>query len=318
MALLKGNLQLQWPFEVETLTLVTVPSGITGNLTAFLDYDADCPDQADTLCDDEFQIDVDPGNECYFSGLYVMNITFKCRDSHLNDCPIQTSDNNFASTVSLDVVSQHLCADLQIDVGLTGEMASYEDIDLTIPRDDFFVNTSIFFGVNLTTTDDNIAIATTEVLDVYVTSPILGPNIAKIFYQSTLNPPTTPDGVIAAFVLHNEGVDTAKFEYKIDQLDFGMNDDTNDVVTTYCRLTVTYEGMSSRRSVTMRSADAAERTITRQEDTVDLPDSTGFAMSSKEVLLVNPGDDGPTTTNPTTVNQGGMVDAGHKPSSFLF
>lgn len=320
LALIRGRIQTQWPFEIKDLVLKTLPSNISGELVALLDYDEECPDTPDTFCWDSFELTLDPGDECFFTGAYELEVTYKCRDHHLLDCPITYQDDHFRSIMTLDLVSHDLCAHLEIDVGLTGTLTSYEDEAMRYPTDNFFFNSGVFFKATVAVTGDSqdLSIASSEVLEIYVLADNLFEG-SRIFYQNIASPPVTAYGSNTNFSMIDIGITEVTFTYKFLVEAFNIDADNSETITTVCRMRVEYTGMSnSRRHVTIRSAnhEGDERTLARSESrfSSSVDGQNGFSDAAAEITL-GPRPTG--TLEPVETNYGEMKDAGATLSSFF-
>jgi len=143
------------------------------------------------LCDQywtiTFALDTSQDQNCELDGEYKLNVRARCRDdintnywnsvnaakpSGAEDvgCPIidPATTTAFDGQITATLDTSSFCPDMEIDVGLDADLKSYEtDARITL-RDDFFLDTQIYFRARLWSTDNDILVTSATLTNVYV------------------------------------------------------------------------------------------------------------------------------------------------------
>jgi len=86
---------------------------------------------------------------CTLTGAYATNYSLICSTgSDANSCPLTQQDKNVAIQYSL--TSEDFCATIQVDVGLTAVMTSFEDSGFTTPKTAYIVDRVAYFKIVIT------------------------------------------------------------------------------------------------------------------------------------------------------------------------
>jgi len=81
---------------------------------------------------------------CTLTGVYSLNYSLTCAAGASNEkCPLTQKDKKVSIVYSL--TSEDFCAEIEVDIGLTATIKSFEDDKLTIPRTSFTVDKKGYF-----------------------------------------------------------------------------------------------------------------------------------------------------------------------------
>jgi len=82
---------------------------------------------------------------CDLNGPYSMNFTKECRG--ISNCPLLASDK--PTTIDFDLESENFCAEITIDIGLYGNIISYQDSSFSVEETSFIIEREICFLVSV-------------------------------------------------------------------------------------------------------------------------------------------------------------------------
>jgi hypothetical protein len=85
-------------------------------------------------------------NTCTLDGDYSLAYTKICSTAEPN-CPLQEKDKK--ASIGYSLISENFCAEVTVEVGLTGTLAVFEDKDYIKPRTAYIVGTRAYFLVRV-------------------------------------------------------------------------------------------------------------------------------------------------------------------------
>merc|ERR1712188_340857 len=350
--------------------------------------DQDCSDEhtgtlaefnaGETYCDQtftvEFVLDIVDNNgddiNCEADGIYQLKTKARCRDE-LNanyfdtletlqldpviGCPIidPATTTDWDGNIDITLDTANYCNDYEIDVGLDGYLGVFEDAARSIERDDFFLQTRIYFRAHLYSTDSNIQLNGATVTEISVTGPVSGSsqlllpgNVDGLFTQCGSDWQLAIQGNSALSTdasTYNDGTTnhaTIKFDFdylamNADPVTYSTNgvaqtmsgigaacgmiiaSDENKVLGTTAKFSVNYVGTPASRTTHLtigEGEEAALLSVSRQAG--DGSDSASAQQNTEFVVTVPRGEDN--TQTPGAINTGSSKDAASTLSSFLF
>jgi len=370
----------------EHVVIVPVDFNLPAAVTLQHEMDPTCDDEhttglADfnqglTYCDQTFTIKFtlpivdNEGNNinCEADGQYQLKTEARCRDALNPDyfdtlatqqtdpvigCPIidpTSAEWNGSIEVSLD--TSNYCNEYEVNVQLEGNLGVFEDELRTIPRDDFFIRTRIYFRAHLYSTDENISLNAVTLKEIKVTGPVNSGS--QLLFPGSGDDLFTTCGTEWALAIQNNGAisNTAAtytvgttdysaisydFDYEAmneDEVTFSLNgipqpvpgigacgmeinSDENKVLGTSAKFSVSYVGDPTARTTHLTIGEGEEASllsVSRQAG--DGSDSASSQQSTEFVVTVPRGEDNSQT--PGAINTGSSKDAASTLSSFLF
>jgi len=336
-----------------------------------------------TLCDQTFTIEFEltivdstlGDVNCEADGLYQLKTRARCRTelsptyfdtlNTLNGgldpeigCPIidpaNGETNQWDGNIDITLDTADYCNKYEINVELDGTLGVFEDVPRSIIRDDFFLDTRIYFRAHLYSTDTAIQLNQVTLNSIRVTGPVGGgsqtlwPSAGDVNQASQCG----QDWAIAIQGNSINSVDnsvytdstgtqhqTIKFDFDyvpnpeqdvtystngipatlngIGNCGMDIGSDENKVLGTTVEFAVQYVGTPSSRTTHLtigQGEEAALLSVSRQA--ADGGDSATNQQATEFVVAVPRGEDN--TQTPGAINTGSSKDAASTLSSFLF
>jgi len=170
-ALIEVVTVLSWPYKLSpsTFTLAETPAGKV--LSTAYAFD-DCNNAEGTSCKQRWRTALTlTENTCTLDGNYKLTYTKACSPSQTN-CPLQEADK--PAFVAYSLISENFCAEVTVEVGLTGSVGVFEDAGYSKTRTAFIVGARAYFLVkveselNTPSKPNTIAFSNTELVTVTV------------------------------------------------------------------------------------------------------------------------------------------------------
>jgi hypothetical protein len=284
-----------WPYQVNTMKMFSTPSPNKAVILVDANYDVSsgCTNDTNSLCTQQFIMQINPTTGCNLGGQYVFNISLICR-------ALACLSTYNAGSYSVRVYDTDVCGVGGVDVELAdGSLLPFADAAGQNPSSAFLPNSDVYFAFSISsdavTIDDitveQITATSTNVEDVlYDTSP--GPGLPKGLQVKgqaaglTITPAITPaaPGVEAVLWFHIQLVDAIS--------SFRVLPSQAAVVSVSIIVTLDYHG-NNKRSVqyTYTNGQAASTSSQGQADIyigtqgVTPPDNLDAAASSLSPCL---------------------------------
>eukprot|EP01130_Rhizamoeba_saxonica_P018949 TRINITY_DN9676_c0_g1_i1.p1 TRINITY_DN9676_c0_g1~~TRINITY_DN9676_c0_g1_i1.p1 ORF type:complete len:811 (+),score=252.08 TRINITY_DN9676_c0_g1_i1:56-2488(+) len=164
--------------ELSVIPSITVPSAndpdVDVEQSIIADYDItlkDCTIEDGQACKQRwYQIWTLVEDVCELDGAYALNLTRTCGEGLEEDCPLD--DERFAIDFTLD--SEDFCAEIQLEIALTGTLASFKDTDFEEEHSSFIEGDLVRFLVEVESslnTEEETAVEFSGVtlVEVYIT-----------------------------------------------------------------------------------------------------------------------------------------------------
>jgi hypothetical protein len=138
---------LTWPYKLATnnYTLAQSPAG---KVLSTVYSNDDCTNTEGVSCKQRWRTSLTlTENTCTLDGDYKLTYTKICAPSQNNNCPLQDKDR--AAFIAYSLQSENFCAEISVEVGLTGSIGVFEDAGYTKPRTAFIVGTRAYFLVKV-------------------------------------------------------------------------------------------------------------------------------------------------------------------------
>jgi len=146
------------PALVELVTLFNYPYKLTkgdltltppGKVQSYVYTPVDCNTTSGVPCRQRWQatLSLTP-TTCTLDGNYRMDWTVACGDTSVAaNCALQPQD--LPANVQFTLTSENFCAEVGVEVGLIGSLASFDDAALTNPKTAFIVGRTAYFLVKV-------------------------------------------------------------------------------------------------------------------------------------------------------------------------
>jgi len=132
------------PYKLEKPFLADSPSGKIENYTVTENFISVACSASDTRCRQRWHLSMKLTPEtCTLDGEYTMNWTRSCIPSL--SCP----SNNATNFAKFILTSEDFCAEIEVEVGLSGTLISYEDSNFQKARTQWTVGSTVYFKVNV-------------------------------------------------------------------------------------------------------------------------------------------------------------------------
>jgi hypothetical protein len=312
---------------------------------------------------------------CEADGLYKLFTRARCRDE-LNTnyfdtlnaggtdpaigCPIidvaaGTETTEWDGQIDVNIDTADYCNKYEISVELDGTLGVFEDQARTIARDDFFLDTEIYFRAHLYSKDVAITLSSVTLNSIEVTGPVAGGSQSLWPSTSDANQESTCGGLWDVAIQGNSITSTTagsytdpntNTQYTTIRFDFeytanpeqdvtysvngipttlpgigtcGMDiaSDENKVLGTTVEFAVNYQGTPSTRTTHLTIGQGEEAALLSvSRQAADGGDSATNQQATEFVVAVPRGEDN--TQTPGAINTGSSKDAASTLSSFLF
>lgn len=123
-AVLQYATSLPAPLAIHSAYLLDVPLDLSASLQL---SDLNCT--GSNACLQLLEVRISNISTCYISGNYVMVITVSCTSEQ--GCPAELVNTTADATLQSTIVSQNLCSDASVDIGLQGTLRAYSDSEFT-------------------------------------------------------------------------------------------------------------------------------------------------------------------------------------------
>jgi hypothetical protein len=143
-------------------TVTQTPFPLTATVSEVL-AGRNCGTVNGTECLQKFKFVIDPNTACRLDGLYKVNFTVACNPALKGDCPLDDTTNK--AQIAMNILSEDICSEVSLDIGLTAFMEPYEDEALTIKKNVFLPGQRVYFLANVTVTDNAAELSATNFTD---------------------------------------------------------------------------------------------------------------------------------------------------------
>jgi len=188
-AIIELGTLVPWPFKIYTHEMLIHPSGKVDSWTY---YNETCVSTFGQECRQYWGTSITLSPEtCTLDGVYSYNFTLGCGEDSISNCSLDLDDpTEYKASVQFTLKSENFCAEILVDVGISGNVKSYEDQTFTAAqvKTSFIVNRRVYYlaqvnsDLNTPSDPDNYNHATAEVQFDFV--EVL--NVAVKFTNGTL------------------------------------------------------------------------------------------------------------------------------------
>jgi hypothetical protein len=252
-----------WPYLVAYApSIFSTPNPNTATIAvdSLYDVNATCSSVANTNCQQQYIMRINPHTGCNLGGNYVFNITLLCRSE-------ACGATYKAGSYSVLIYNTDVCGVGGVDVGLAnGQLIPFSDSAGNTPASAFVPNDEVYFAFTLSSdqvtidgiTIRKIAASTGSVEDVFYDLDAVGTNTGLqtkgIAAGLTVTPALTPaaPGVQATLWFHLKLVDSIS--------SFRVLPDTAATVTMTIVVDLQYHGVGKRSVTITREVEATSTT----------------------------------------------------------
>jgi len=147
-ALIELGTLVGWPYKLYNFTLTLSPFSKIQSV----DYSkSDCVSQIGTNCRQYFRTNLHlTDGTCTLDGNYQLAFVLGCgEDVAASNCPLNASDTS--ASVSYSLQSENFCAEVSVDVGILGNVRSYENttLDGSPAKNSFIVGRRVYYLVKV-------------------------------------------------------------------------------------------------------------------------------------------------------------------------
>jgi len=247
-AVSQGNINiltsLQWPFYLQSVSLGNIPVTLTAVASG---SDVDCVNSTGNACTQLYSIVIDPHDACTLSGGYQLNFVIGCRGDP-TQCPLDSNTNT--AVVSATINSENFCNGIQIDIGLTGTLAVYQDSAFVTPKSNFLHAQTAYFRASLST-DGTASIVSSTIEQIRISD---GTNTRFL-----LDPNITADGSsVGLSIISAQPAANPAFSFIPNEEVMPVPVDEQLSYTVYATIRVGYAGGVQRRMIVARQVAPSE------------------------------------------------------------
>jgi len=227
---------VQWPFYLKYKSFEMPDIGV-GTLEETTDGGL-CADVEGQACTQMWTLDFIPfDSTCELDGKYTYEFSVHCHESiDVEDCPLMGE----TATITAHLDSANWCPDVELEGDLLGKLDSFKDADLTIPRNAFFVDRTVYFEATFMATLD---LASSELVNIRL---IRGNGDELVILSGGSN---TAHGDDLQLSIDNSGSHHSTFSFYTDAEWFDLDMDEIEDIRIECDATVSYVG--GKRSAEM-------------------------------------------------------------------
>jgi len=147
-ALVEIGTLVNWPFYLYNFTMNTFPVNTVQTITYTHD---DCSGAYGTQCNQFWRTSLGLYKDaCTLNGNYNNHYTLFCNPLNTNNCSL---NQNLASDTEVDIAftlqSENFCAEISVDVGITGIINCYENQSFALVKTAYIVNRRVFYLIQI-------------------------------------------------------------------------------------------------------------------------------------------------------------------------
>jgi hypothetical protein len=87
---------------------------------------------------------------CKLDGSYALSYTLFCNEGSANNCSLNKNNPaDTATTVNFKLQSENFCAEVTVDVGISGNIRSYENQSFAVVKTSYIVNRRVFYLIKI-------------------------------------------------------------------------------------------------------------------------------------------------------------------------
>jgi len=215
---------------------------ITGNVTfAGASFTNEFCDSSHSVCEQEWSfslLDAISPPVCNFNGEWNLTFYVRCFDADISSCPIALNDDGVPESMSLIsfiLTTENFCPSIFADITVSASMQSYQDANYMYETNDFLLDTTVYFRVNVISPQATIY---------SVSIAIIKSNNTHTIYESPTNHIPTVN-VPAPSVPNPAGV--LYFDIRLTDEFFPVIQDGSSSVTISVLLNVVFENTASNK-----------------------------------------------------------------------
>jgi len=233
--------QLQYPFIIDednTIEVISSPNPLVATSKLAIDSQECLQGQA---CTQKWSSDLITNGACSFTGRYEYKLKIKCHPLITNpaDCPLSSNTDNNTAIVQIDINSEDFCTKAEIDIKLTGNLKSYEDAALTVEKNAFLQDSTVYFKATVGSTQATLKTSTIKRVQ------LIKGNQTNVLYDGTV----TTFGTNVAFALATGTATTAPFNFKYSEQHTPVPADSSEQYKVTALVEVEYAAIENNNQV---------------------------------------------------------------------
>lgn len=235
IAIIEVTTNLLWPYQLVSEQLVLTPPDYAYSYSVSdLSNPALCVNAPGETCTQVFRITMDASSGCEITGLYDLQFDVDCQLAGDGSLPVQCAvDPDAQATLNLSIISENFCAEVSVQVAISGSLTSFFDAAYAVPRSQFLLDQVSYFEADITSPDATLTSATinsVKLLD--------GATQIQLYAAGSALVPA------AGFALDGSGSDYAKFYFTLDEAYLtGITELDPKSLTVLARVDVTFAGV---------------------------------------------------------------------------
>jgi fibro-slime domain-containing protein len=147
-ALIEIGTLLNWPFKLYNFTMSAFPGSVVESVVYSFD---DCVGTYGTECRQYWRTSLNLKRDaCKLDGSYALSYTLFCNEGSANNCSLNKNNPNDTGTiVNYKLQSENFCAEVTVDVGISGNIKSYENQSFADVKTSYIVNRRVFYLIKI-------------------------------------------------------------------------------------------------------------------------------------------------------------------------
>jgi hypothetical protein len=147
-ALIEIGTLLNWPFKLYNFTMSAFPSTVVESIVYTYD---DCVGTFGTECRQYWRTSLNLKRDaCKLDGSYALSYTLFCNEGSATNCSLNKNNpNDTSTTVNFKLQSENFCAEVTVDVGISGNIRSYENQSFADVKTSYIVNRRVFYLIKI-------------------------------------------------------------------------------------------------------------------------------------------------------------------------
>jgi hypothetical protein len=123
-----------------------------GNVVEFINYEHDdCPNTFGTECRQYWRTILSlQKNACKLDGQYSYHYALDCNELNQANCTLNKQNiSDTQADVAFKLQSENFCAEITVDVGISGNINSYENQSFAVIKTSYIINRRVFFLIKI-------------------------------------------------------------------------------------------------------------------------------------------------------------------------
>jgi len=147
-ALIEIGTLLNWPFKLYNTSMTLFPNTVVESINYSMD---DCPGTYGVECRQYWRASLNLKRDaCKLDGSYALTYTLFCNEFNTQNCSLNKNNpNDTGTTVNFKLQSENFCAEVTVDVGISGNIRSYENQSFAVVKTSYIVNRRVFYLIKI-------------------------------------------------------------------------------------------------------------------------------------------------------------------------